>query len=213
MLVSDIVGRAARLLYDQTHKRWPESELLDWFNEAQRQIVFLKPNSNVVNESIAPPSPNGTKWTLPAGAVSLVRVVRNMGAGGAAPGRAVRPLDQSAMDCEDPDWHSATVEAATDYAMYDSNDPLNFYVSPPTSSYLEVAYSKLPDAQASGEEVTLSGYESVILDFMLWRAWSKDSQHQNLVRGNAHYNAALQSLGLKSQVRVAMDRERKADKS
>lgn len=206
ILASKLVADAAKLLYDKTKVRWPEDELLGWLNDAQRQVVFLKPEANVVNESISPPTPNGTKWTIPAAGTTFIKVVRNMGADGNTPGKAVKQIDMETLDCELPDWHSAAVAVNADHYAFDDMDPKHFYVYPPTDSKLEIVYSASPADVGINDPIAIDdGYANVILDLMLWRAWSKDSQHANLARASNHYQVALQALGLREKVEFNLD--------
>ena len=48
--VVDIIDRAVVVLNDTTNVRWTKSELLLWFNDAQRAVVNRRPDANSVNE-------------------------------------------------------------------------------------------------------------------------------------------------------------------
>jgi hypothetical protein len=97
--------------------------------------------------------------------------------------------------------------------MFDPRLPKQFLVYPPAtaSAQLEVAYALVPaphtltEAQlidpTTAEVIRIDDvYANPLLDYMLYRAFSKDSeQANNASRAMAHYQAAVASLGIKSQ--------------
>ena len=84
---TNIIDRARVILQDGGTVRWPDSELLLWVNDAQREIAFLKPDASSVND-IAKLRANTTKQTLSGieitsgggtpNANRILRVVRNI---------------------------------------------------------------------------------------------------------------------------------------
>ncbi|SVD59796.1 uncharacterized protein METZ01_LOCUS412650, partial [marine metagenome] len=82
---AEIISRVQDTLQDTTSIRWPKTELLRYMNDAQREIVNLRPDSSSVSANIA--LVVGTAQTLPAAGLRLIKVVRNMSAaGGSATG-------------------------------------------------------------------------------------------------------------------------------
>lgn len=176
--VASIISRAATVLQDAGMVRWTNSELLTWINEAQRVIVTLRPTANVVNASIQLVS--GTKQSLPVTAHSLLDMVRNTGAAGSTPGRAIRLTTRESLDSADPEWHSATPSAVVSNYIYNPADSRTFYVYPPqptTPTYVEVVYSAYPaDCVLDGVLSLDTGYDVPVLDYTLYRAFSKDAE-------------------------------------
>ena len=195
-----IVDRARRILQDTTSggTRWLDAEMLDWINDAQREIVLLKPNSFSSVEDLALVA--GTKQTLPAEGLLLLTVVRNVN------GKAVRRVDRNILDSENPDWHTATPGNTVEHYIFDEDAPDTFWVYPPQSGTpgdVEVIFSKAPTDLASLVSViTLNDiYMNVILDYVLYRAYSKDTDYAgNVQRASNHYNGFNNSLGVKTQV-------------
>lgn len=144
ILVNSILERAATIVQDETGTRWPESELLKWLNDGQREIVLLKPDAYAQNESVALVA--GTKQSIPAAGLSLIDVVRNMGTNGSTPGRAARLIRRKILDEQLPDWHSETAQDEIKHFCFDDRDPKRFYVYPPSdgTSQVEVVFSSAP---------------------------------------------------------------------
>lgn len=217
---ADVMVRAQRILQDDGAVRWTARELRDWLNEAQRAIVMAKPNaiSGTVSLSLS----SGTRQSLPAQYTVLSRVVRNAGAGG----KAIRTLARrEILDAEIPGWHDTTVlpfNASVVYVWQDAMSPREFYVAPGNtgSGTVEAIVGKYPTdipipSSGAGLEVTayttVSGfediYQGVLLDFVLYRAFSKDEESPNAsARADKHLNlatAALSALGA-SQAAVGL---------
>jgi hypothetical protein len=181
-------------------------ELLGWLNDGQREVVILKPNSHVKNLAVRMTA--GTKQSLPADGVQLIDVVRNMGTDGNTPGRAIRIVMREILDAQVPNWHIATAAAEAKHYVYSLLDPKNFYVYPPQPSanqgYVEMVYGAAPaDATLNGPITLDDIYQNVLVDYILYRAYSKDTEYaadQN--RAATHQNAYIAALTGKAKVEV-----------
>lgn len=193
------IEKAQIILQDVTGVRWPaEDEMLGWLNDGQREVVGLKPNLYVKNLSfrLAP----GTKQAMPADGIQLIDVVRNMGVDGSTPGRAIRIVMREILDAQVPNWHVATSSADVKHYTYSPLDPKHFYVYPPQppaqTGYAEIVYSASPPNVAFNAPIAIDDiYQNVLIDYMLYRAYSKDTEYaadQN--RAAAHKNAYLSAL-------------------
>lgn len=215
MKASDIITRCQDILQDTTKVRWPDAELLRYLNDAQREVVKDRPDATAANASLTLVA--GTKQQIPALGLKLIDVPRNMGADGTTPGRAIRIIDREALDAQRPDWHTESAESAIKHFMHDARDPLRFYVYPQASAspvmQVEVIYSAAPAELTEltddiGVPVT---YANALIDFTLYRAYSKDAEYTaNINRAAGHYEAYRQALGLKGQVDHAMAPNRNA---
>lgn len=206
MQASVILSRAKDILQDITSVRWTEAELMRWLSDAQREVVLYRPEACVSNASVALAA-NSTKQSLPANALRLLDITRNMGANGATPGRAIRLVHREIMDAQTPDWHTATASSEVLHYMFDARDPKNFYVYPRPSStlYVEAIYSIAPTEIVTSTQ-TLSVediFANVLLDYLLYRAYTKDSDYAgNGQRAVAHYQAFANALGIKGNIDV-----------
>lgn len=208
--VNSIITRAGTLIQDATNVRWPTDELLNWLNDGQREIVLLKPQASVKNESMSL-AVGSTKQSIPAAGVMLIDVSRNMGSGGSTPGDAIRVTSREVLDAQRPSWHSdANADGKIKHYMFDPRDPKNFYIYPkaPASPwYVEVIYSAAPTDCSAGGAIQIDDiYANALLDYVLYRAYSKDAEYaQNAQLAVAHYQAFSNSLGVKTQNELAQN--------
>ena len=215
MIASDITSRARLLLNDIDATRWVDSELFKWINDSQKLVAMMRPDASVatfVMTLIA-----GTRQSIPSGGFRLLDIVRNVttvtGSTPAnqvvtVPGRSVRIVDREVLDTQDPYWHTATGSAEIKHFIYDNRSPTLFYVYPPatTSAKLEVVYSVAPtDVAAAGDTLSISDiYQDVILNYVLYRAYSKDAEYaSNAALAGGYLNVVNQMLGIKTQKDVA----------
>jgi len=198
-----IVDKARRILQDTTSggTRWLDNELLGWINDSQREIVLLKPNaySSVEDLQLA----EGTKQSLPATGLMLLSIVRNTN------GRVVRRVDRNILDSENPDWHAAASSPTVEHYTFDEDAPDTFWVYPPQPSTgfgtVELIYAKSPaDLGSLATAITLNDiYSNVVLDYVLYRAYSKDTDYAgNQQRAVNHYQAFNAALGVRTQIDV-----------
>lgn len=197
------ITRAATLIQDATNVRWPRIELLDWLNDGQREVVLLKPEACVITESLVLAT-NVTRQTIPANSIMLFDVVRNMGTNGSTVGDAIRVISREVLDAQRPSWHAdANTLGKIQHYMFDPRVPKTFYVypkAPATAWSVEIVTSAAPPAaNDSGGAIGIDDiYANALLDYILYRAYSKDADYaQNAQLALAHYTAFANSLGIK----------------
>lgn len=206
-----VMKRASTILQDADAVRWTAVELHDWLNEALRAIAAIKPNAksgNVTLDLVA-----GTKQTLPEQYPVLSRIIRNIGAApGNAPGPAVKALSRrEILDAQIPNWHDpATLpfSVTVAYVWQDLMALREFWVAPGNTGTgrVEATVGMIPtpvpapsnplliDAYTSNVDLP-DIYQPIILDFLLFRAFSKDSAAPDAAqRATAHLNLASQAL-------------------
>ena len=201
--VVDILDRAAIILQDNTNVRFPNDELLKFFNDAQKEVVLHRPDAKMVNTTYS--CVNGSKQTLPSAALRLIEVVRNVG------GRAITQINRRILDETLPNWHE-TVSGTNkiEHFVYDPADPKNFYVYPKGASgthSLEIVYSSAPpeiaisNFSSDTQVISLDDvYANCILDYVLYRSYQKDSEFAgNAQRAMMHYQSFANALGVKTQ--------------
>lgn len=166
-LASDLVGLARTLLVDPNANGWTDAELLEYLNEALQVLARDMPTLFAITEEVQLVA--GARQTLPAGGLAISGVI------GAA------PFDFKAMNIASPDWRSHTAGDTRSWTQ-DPVDPKVFWVYPPqpsTSPATEtVEYIKAPTTLISADTVpTPSAYDQVLVDYMLYRAYSKDHEY------------------------------------
>ena len=218
ILASSIVQRATDIIMDNTSVRWPVSELVRYLNDAQRELVLLR--ADAINRTATVILTVGTRQNLdnmnlsPAPA-KLIEISRNM----AGARKAVRLVPRQILDAQTPGWHSIPGTLDILHYMYDPRDPKTFYVYPPAlgTARLEVMYSGVPTdivepaagalyTDVVGNLTVPDIYANAILDYVLYRAYSKDSEFAgNAARAQSHYSAFGTSLmnEIKSTIAVA----------
>ena len=207
--VASVIDRVQATIQDTVGIRWPESELVLWVNDAQREIVLFKPDANAANETIT--LVGGTKQSIPSDGNRLLRVVRNMSAAsGGNGGRSIRLVLADVLNGQAPNWHDPAVTGDARHTnvvrhyIYDEQDPRHFYVYPGVSglTYIEIVYSKNPTAVTASDDISIPDiYANAIMDYVLYRAYSKDAEYAaNNQRSGQHYQLFLQTVTGKGQV-------------
>lgn len=205
--VVDILDRAGIILQDNTNVRFPNEELLKFFNDSQKEVVLHRPDANMVNTTFD--CVTGSKQTLPSAALRLIEVIRNVG------GRAVTQVHRRILDETLPNWHESTAGTnKIEHFVYDPADPKNFYVYPKAISAthsLEIVYSSSPSEIAISNFATDTTvisiddvYSNCLLDYVLYRSYQKDSEFAgNAQRAMMHYQSFANALGIKTQADAA----------
>ena len=211
--VVDLINRAQIILQDTTGTRWPVCELLAWLNDSYREIALARPDVNTLSGTFTCAA--GTRQVLTdrfPEALRVIDVVRNVAS--TSNKRAVRMIDRRILDDQRRGWHAETATTDIQHWMYDPRLPREFMVYPPASSaaQLEVLYSAVPVAHTlteaeltgTGECTTQSSetihvvdaFANAMLDYMLYRAYSKDADYAaNAARAVAHLQAMQGALG------------------
>lgn len=202
-----IITKARDILQDTSAVRWTDNEALRWLSEGQRYITLHRPDasSTIGNIQLV----GGTRQTLPASALRLLDIVRNMGASGSSPGAPIRMIDRDILDAQVSDWHSQTAQSVIKHYVYDERSPKTFYVFPPATAgiWVEAVWSTAPaELTSTSSAIAIDDiYEPVLLDYLLYRAWSKDAEYAgNAERAAFYITACNNALGIKMQADVAM---------
>jgi hypothetical protein len=203
---ANLITRVQDTLQDTTSVRWSEAELLRYLNDAQREVVNLRPDASALTANVQ--LSTGTLQTIPTSGLRLLKITRNMSgtSGSATGGRAIRIVDFDILNTQEPNWNDPTVtgDAAhgtiVKHYAFDQDDPRKYYVYPGVSgnAYVEIVYSKTPD-DFSSTSATLDIddiFANAVVDFVLFKAYLKDSEYAgNAVRANQHYALFNNSLG------------------
>lgn len=193
--VADLLRRLGNLMVDEELVRWTEAELIDWINDAASEIVLRRPAARAV--SMTTMLEAGTLQRAPDGSSQILDVVRNIGAG-SAPGRAIRITDRQQLDAIDPEWHSTTAGATRHY-MLDERAPTTFYVYPPAvdGAQVEMLVAMPPPkvTDASDALDLRPEFISAILNWMMYRCHTKDSEYAQGAVATQHYQAFTDAIG------------------
>lgn len=201
MLASDVIARARYTLQDSAGVRWPDPEMLAYVNDGQREVVRLKPHAlpDVVVITLV----NGVHQEVPATALQLLDVYRNMGASGTVAGAGVTLVARGALDGMRRNWRSERSRNVVQHYLHDGRDPKRFEVYPAAiggSTTVEALVALNPtNAATVGATLDLSDdYLPTLTDYALFRAYSKDADFAaNLERAQMHLQAFAQALQVK----------------
>ncbi|MPZ36676.1 MAG: hypothetical protein GEU95_01215 [Rhizobiales bacterium] len=219
MTGEELLTRAATVLQDIEHVRWPLPELVRWVNDGMRATVLAKPSAN--SATVALTLVEGTLQSLVDDAhLLLLRMPRNLKQ--ASPpigGRAIRPTNREVLDASEPSWHDRSVvpfKKEVRQYVYDEANPRGFYCYPGNdgTGIVEAVVSLLPTLlTASGDPDVLASYSAelglpetygvIVLDYVLYRSYSKDDVGADPGRAQMHYQAFASALGIKLQVEGA----------
>lgn len=238
VLVKDVIYRASVLLQDVApqFQRWPERELVSWLNDGQMAVAKYLPTACARVDAIK--LKPGTRQSIERIAASDVKpgdgsaaaqvfgnflndVIRNMGADGLTPGRAVRLVSREVLDSQFSDWHTRQGTGKIESFVFDPRTPKNFYVSPAvpaggTAVWVEVAYlanpvlianTGTPGSERYGMDSTDATtitvddkYVDDLVNYILARAYMKDAEFSaNAANANSYATMFLNSLNAQVQ--------------
>lgn len=183
LTVDDVFRRVRRVLFDPTGVRWTDPELLNYLSDAQTAIVQYRPEIGAVNQALS--LVRGTRQTIPAGGLRLLRVIRNL-----STPRAIREVNRLALDAENPGWHGLPPAATVTHFCFDQYNPRSFYVYPPAvaGTSIEIVYSATPAPLSLGGQITVGRqYVNQLVDWVAYRALSKDATYAGDLPRAGHY--------------------------
>ena len=213
--VVDIVKRAQTILQDVTSVRWPLAELQNWLNDSYKEIVLFRPDANAASATVSLAA-GARQKCQDTGSVNLpnllrvLDVVRNMHA--SSDKRAIRRTDRKILDDQRPTWYTDASSYSIQHYIYDDRNPHEFMVYPPATAgtTVELVYSSVPaphtlsdgDLTSSAETIRVDDiYANAIVDYILYRAYSKDAEYAgNGQRAQGHYAAFSGAIGAKTTV-------------
>ena len=209
LTAQQIIDRAKRTLNDPDSIQWPETELLEYLSDGQRAAVQYRPEIYAVTEAV--PLVTGTKQELPDDAFSLIDVIRNMGADGNTPGRAISKVDKYYLDRWRKDWHSQAGSAEVRNFVYDVRNRRTFYVIPPQPAVphrVEIIYSKIPPELTNlNDAITLDDiYQPALLAYILHRAFVKDisAEGQGEQKSKAYFEQFMIAIGARDEAEMRL---------
>lgn len=200
----DILTSAARVLQDPEFVRWTKPEMLVWLSEAQIAVVRV-PGTYTKTEVVR--LKTGDRQQLPPRAWQLVSVSHNVDEDGTPLG-VVRLTTRSLLDSYEPDWHSMTPRQLVENYVCDDRSPREFWVYPPNDGEgrVEISYMAIPEKITSEtDEIELDEtFDPALLSYVLYRAFSKDSDYAaGLQMATSYFQAYSQELTNALQARGA----------
>lgn len=172
------------LLNDAGLIHWKQDELLNWGTEGERELVVLKPDAatkTVDHQLVA-----GAKQSAPADCITILDMRQNDG------GNVITPADRATLDRFMPGWMKSPTASGIKHWMPDQH-PDVFYVYPAqnaTPAKVLITHSFVPPALVAGGNLGVRDiYQAAIENYILFRAFSKDSEPASAERAMAYGKA------------------------
>lgn len=206
MIASNVIDTAKILLVDPDSVYWSEAELIEYLNDGQHELVRVKPDALVYTQFVTLLA--GPKQSLPVNGRFLIDVVRNQLVDGRGSRQTITAVEMRDMDRMAPGWQRERPSSTVMHYMYDRRNPDVFYVYPAQpdagQGQVEIVYAANPDkVDTLLDDLDLGDeYQSPLLEFVLYRAHTKDTKESSPNRAIAHYQQFLQLLGVQSQKRI-----------
>lgn len=208
------------ILNDAASVRWTAVELHTWLNDALREIAVLKPNA--VAKTVELSLQEGAYQTLPEDHFNLFRLTRNLATTEISPtgrggGRIITQVEREVMDMQIPGWMDTAVMPYSKNVVHfinDISDMAAYYVVPGNdgTGIVEAICAVMPAMvpAPAADALIVSSYTSevdipdiyrnALIDYMLYRAFSKDASLPGIAqRAAVHYSQFASALGLKFQ--------------
>lgn len=209
LTAQSLIRRVVDILQDTTSVRWPVEELVRYLNDGQREVVLYRPDATIKSTTYTCVA--GAKQSLPTDGAKLIDIIRNSANG--SNNSSVRIVPREILDSQIPNWYNLAGTINAVHFTYDPRDPKVFYVYPPAleTTQLEISYSAYPtdvaEPPAGSSYTAVTGnidvpdiYGNVLIDYVLYRAYSKDSEYAgNAQRAVAHYQSFANALNIEVQ--------------
>jgi len=203
--IGHLVDMALDQVQDEERALWDYQDLINWYNLGTRQIVSIDPRANPITVAIKLAS--GIKQAIPGGGIALLDVIRNMGADGETPGRAIVPTTLDALRRSYPSYSTETASVTIYNWMPDVADRTIFRVYPASdgTTYAEIEYGKVPtivvyDAAGDWQSAFIGVKENYIdplMNYLLSRAFGKDTDIPgNITKATLYYGLFMTGMGL-----------------
>lgn len=200
--VGPLLDSVSVTLLDTARRTWPLlSDLVPWLNEALAATAALKPDMYTRQEYITLVA--GVSQVIPADGVALLNVLYN------AAGRVITQVDSELLDEANRFWPAATETVVVQHFSSDVRDPRRFNVTPPNdgTGSVQILYGAVPEVVtgSSGEDLPVSpNYGPILQNYVLGKAYAKNSKKQDLTKSAAYMNQWASMLGMKTKGQIAV---------
>jgi len=202
LAASVILDGASLTLLDVSRVTWTEAELLGYLNEALRSTANVKPDLIPVEQAI--PLVAGMEQELPEGGIALINITRNA----LGTERVVTEVDQQLLAEVSRFWPAGTRETMVEHFTVHPTAPRKFNVFPPNDGTGEVMalYGIEPPTLTAAADIlpVLDTYQHALTQFVLSRAYAKNTKRQDLVKEAAAMQNWARAIGGKAQAQVAI---------
>jgi hypothetical protein len=213
--VAAIVSRVKALLQDDDLVRWGALELQYWLNDGYRELVNLRPDANTIQgEYVCSAGARQVLTSSFPNATRLISISHNTAATSNKYG--VQMVSKSSLETQRRGWRAETPSVNIEGYMFDARTPREFEVYPPAAAaarlwalYVEVPAAHTLSAEQLTNESTAEtirvddSFANALVDYILYRAYSKDGESGSGGKAAAYYGAFRAALGEKGQSEAA----------
>jgi len=201
LTVADVVTTARGTLLDAAAVAWSDAELVRYTNEALRATSAVKPDLYTKRENVE--MDGGSLQQLPADGISLIDVFENTYSG-----TPVTLVDKELLDECNRFLTPADRERDVQHYTADPRDPRRFVVTPPNDGTGEVRtmYGAVhPAVTSTADDLLVDDiYQPLLVNYVLHRAYAKNSKRQDLTKSGFHMQQWAQAVGLNTKAQTAI---------
>lgn len=191
---------------------WTNAELFVWLNKAMEQIAANRMDAYV--QTFPVQLIEGVEQYIDPDAVILDKLLYSMGQFGDIVGPTIREVEMDQMARISPSWTTDEPSFTTIHYMYPRqknaqrtpSDPRRFYVwppIPPQGVFVRASFSMIPPTLTSITQVIPleDTWETAIYDFILWRAYEKNTKRKDTTKSTMYGQMFKAELGLEEAAR------------
>lgn len=185
---ADLISSVRYIVNDtQVEYRMSDTELLGYFNDGLKEISALQPAVYTTIGDLPCVVGSCEQAVTFPNAQAIIEVLCIHGGG------AVTPFDMDTMNAFNPGWRADTAGPAVQWSKHEGQ-PLTFFIypkAPATTQTLDIRYVRNPSVHALTTTISeVPAYMlPALIDYMVYRADSKDDEHSNSGRAVASYQA------------------------
>lgn len=200
--VSTIINPARGILIDASKVTWSDDELIGYLNEFARTTAQVKHDLHTIREAIGLEAGVSQEVTTDINAVAVLDITSNV-----ASGTTVTQVDKALLDETNRFWPADAQVVDVDNFAMNVKEPLRFYVTPPNSGYglVNAVLGVIPDAVDALTDTwpVHEQWQAAATNFVLSRAYAKNSQKQDLTKATAYMQEWGKLIGLKATTQIA----------
>jgi hypothetical protein len=176
--VNDVVKRVGAILVDPEALRWTVEERTLWVNDGLRELLVRKPAAYTRHVMLA--LKEGEVQALPGDCRTLVEV-RQSYLPSEALYAAVPRVGRALLSATRPAWAGKAGRGEVRNWCWEESDPDRFYVYPPQPEDDQgtvelIYYARPPWLQGDDPLPVGDEYTAVLVNYVLFRAYSKDAE-------------------------------------
>lgn len=183
-----VIDQASFLLNDVARVHWTIDELVGWVNSAQMEIMKRNRGATSERKTFTMTAAAKSLQTIPVDCFYLLTLER------VVDGPALREVNKATLDAR-PNWTTQT--GVPKYYAYNDDVPNVFYINPaPTQdTQVEGIFAIRPtvitavDKAAVGNLTVLDIYKDDVLNYVMYRAFSKDSEMASMEKAAGYQKA------------------------